>query len=72
MNLSHNNLVEFPVGFCGLKHLNSINLSNNSLTKVRHKKLGSIRVSRKSSLKKDLIYLKKIMAYSTNYADSLM
>ena len=35
MNLSNNQLVDFPLGLGGLKNLNVVNLSNNRITQVR-------------------------------------
>jgi Leucine-rich repeat (LRR) protein len=40
VNLSNNKLVDFPLGLCGLRNLNVVNLSNNRITQVCEDALG--------------------------------
>jgi hypothetical protein len=40
VNLSNNKLVDFPLGLCGLRNLNVVNLSNNRITQVCEDAVG--------------------------------
>jgi Leucine-rich repeat (LRR) protein len=42
VNLSNNKLVDFPLGLCGLRNLNVVNLSNNRITQVCEDAVGII------------------------------